>query len=78
MTNPRQFFFPYMKMIRIAYRTCPGDIDFLPVSGLICMGTVIFMEKRFAIGKYIYVDIRYIQTLLVHGKVYFKALGTAD
>ena len=56
----------------MAYLTCAGDIDFSPVPGLISMGKVMPMEKGSAIGMYLHVHIRYIQTLLLHSNVYFK------
>ena len=46
---------------------------FFPVPSLISTGTVIPMEKGYAISIYLHVHISYIQTLLVYGNVYLKA-----
>ena len=57
----------------MAYLTCLGDIDFSPAPDLISTGKVIPMGKGCSICMYLHVHIRYIQILLVHGNVYFKA-----
>ena len=56
----------------MAYLICPADIDFSPLPRLISTGKVIPMEKGCAMGMYLHVNIRYVQTLLVHGNIYFK------
>ena len=56
----------------MAYLICPADIDFSPLPHLISTGKVIPMKKGCTIGMYLHVHVRYIQTLHVHGNLYFK------
>ena len=56
----------------MAYLTCLADIDFSPLPRLISTGKVIPVKTGCAIGMCLHVQIRYIQTLLVHGNLYFK------